>query len=191
MGDAHSAGVQVDFVDADAHQLGNPDAGEQKGLDEHDVLATSGGPDHVVVPADLSLGGHVGQPLWLPLDLDLQLGAQVPEQRLQVRIVGARPADAWRAVGLSAWAGSGPESRLRGRRRSRRPHQVEVEPPVHVEVEGEYSGVFVHPVRSFRTPQRASGGWRPCNGRRVSPIYLLVGRWWFLGRLERRGLPSR
>ena len=55
---------------------------------KNDVLAPPAGPHHLVVAADLGLGGNVGQPLRLPLHLDLHLVPQVAEHRLEVGVVG-------------------------------------------------------------------------------------------------------
>ncbi len=71
LGESDAAGVQVDVVDADAEQLGDPDSGEQQGLDEEDVLAFGGRSTHLVVAADLGLSRDVGEALRLPL---LRLG---------------------------------------------------------------------------------------------------------------------
>lgn len=41
LGDADPAGVQVGVLDADLHQLGDPHAGVEKGLDEDDVVGAA------------------------------------------------------------------------------------------------------------------------------------------------------
>jgi hypothetical protein len=86
-GDADAAGVEVDVVDADRDQLGDPDPGVEQRLDQHDVATAASLPDRPVVAADLFLGGHVGQCLRLPGNLDVELGAQRPEDGLEVGIV--------------------------------------------------------------------------------------------------------
>ena len=53
LGDADPAGVEVDVAEADADEFGDPDAGVEQGFDEHDVAAAAGGPDGLVIAADL------------------------------------------------------------------------------------------------------------------------------------------
>ena len=65
VGDADAVGVEVDVVDADGDEFGDPDPGVEQGLDQHHVAAAAGLPDGLVVAADLVLAGHVGQRLGL------------------------------------------------------------------------------------------------------------------------------
>ena len=88
LGDPDAAAVEVDVVEADADQFADPHAGVEQGLDEDDVAGPAGLPDDLVVAADLGFGGDVGQFLGLARDLDAQLGAQVPEDLLEVGVVG-------------------------------------------------------------------------------------------------------
>ena len=89
VGDADPAGVQVGVGQADRDELGDPDAGVEQGLDEHDVAAAAGGPHRLVVAADLRLGGHVRQFLRGGGHLDAELVAQVPEHLFEVGVVRA------------------------------------------------------------------------------------------------------
>jgi hypothetical protein len=57
VGDADPPGVEVDVAEADADEFGGPDAGVEQGFDEHDVAPAAGGPDGLVVAADLVFGG--------------------------------------------------------------------------------------------------------------------------------------
>lgn len=88
LGDADPAGVEVDVAEADADEFGDPDAGVEQGFDEHDVAAAAGGPDGLVIAADLVFGGDVGQCLGRLGDLDAEFGAQVPEDLYEVGVVG-------------------------------------------------------------------------------------------------------
>ncbi|MDR8413625.1 hypothetical protein MTP10_33430 [Nonomuraea sp. 3-1Str] len=108
LGDADAAGVQVDVADADLHQFGDADAGVEQGLDEHDVAGTACGPHGGVVAADLGLGGDVGQLLGLVLHLDAEFGAWVPEDLLEVGVVGPFLAQVFgQLAGLALGGGPG------------------------------------------------------------------------------------
>src|SRR5437773_3615890 len=89
LGDADPAGVEIDVVEADGDKLGDADAGIEQGLDEHHVAAPTLLPHRLVVAADLGLGRHIGKALGLPLDLHVQLGAEVTEDPLQVDVIGS------------------------------------------------------------------------------------------------------
>jgi len=86
--DPDAVGVEVDVVQAQCDELGDPDPGVEQRLDQHDVAGAAGLPHRLVVAADLVLSGDVGQRFGLPGDLDVELGAQVPEDVFEVGVVG-------------------------------------------------------------------------------------------------------
>lgn len=115
LGDPDAAGVEVDVGNPDPYQLVDPDPGVQQGLDQYDVAGPAGFPDGVVERADLGFGRHVGQLLGRAGDLDAQFLAQVPEQLLEVGVVGPLAAQVpGELAGLCAGPGSaaGPAASL-------------------------------------------------------------------------------